>query len=590
MHLLLWSVGPVQDFIATARRTLDLTYGSDLLSRVARAAAAAVPAEAELVLPSAKALERPGVPNKILVALRAGADPRRVGEAMGDAARNEVIEEARRVFDWVTSESPVIARELRRQDALEQLKDLLEITWASTPLTPGAFQAARRRVEHLLAATKAQRAFASPRAWAGDRPKSSLDGAREAVIDLRPKREGEGRSARADARRRLGMLEQEVLCGVGLLKRAAPRWDPDKQRIPSVSAQAAHAFLEAARVTPGAQEAWSAYLDALPQRPSPELRVGLPLIGKYDPHLLYPSRIHERHEDPADQRAAERALRTFLAQVGTPLVREPGTYYAILQADGDRMGAVLDQAESAEVLQQVGDLLVNFSGQVQAIVAALGGSLVYAGGDDVLAFLPVENAMDAAARLRALYTAEVTTPASALVKTTFRTTLSVGIAIVHHLEPLSEALEHARAAEKAAKDAGRNAWCIRRVARSGGELTVCAEWVDGDQPFGLFGELQQEFGPKTDAVERGSLSRGLPYDLREAADRLIGPDGNQHPRLSDTRALAQSETRRVLRQKTGTKGPLEDRLVDSVTDLASMRDLADRLILARALTASGGDR
>jgi hypothetical protein len=38
-HLLLVTLGPVQDFIAQARRTRDLWYGSHLLSELGRAAA-----------------------------------------------------------------------------------------------------------------------------------------------------------------------------------------------------------------------------------------------------------------------------------------------------------------------------------------------------------------------------------------------------------------------------------------------------------------------------------------------------------------------------------------------------------------------
>lgn len=41
-HLLALTVGPVQDFIAAARRTRDLWFGSYLLSEVSKAAAKAV--------------------------------------------------------------------------------------------------------------------------------------------------------------------------------------------------------------------------------------------------------------------------------------------------------------------------------------------------------------------------------------------------------------------------------------------------------------------------------------------------------------------------------------------------------------------
>src|SRR5690606_15822490 len=52
-HLLLVTLGPVQDFIAQARRTRDLWYGSHLLSELARAAARAIDeGDARLVFPA----------------------------------------------------------------------------------------------------------------------------------------------------------------------------------------------------------------------------------------------------------------------------------------------------------------------------------------------------------------------------------------------------------------------------------------------------------------------------------------------------------------------------------------------------------
>ena len=49
-HLLLVTLGPVQDFIAQARRTRDLWYGSHMLSELGRAAARAlVGGDAQLI-------------------------------------------------------------------------------------------------------------------------------------------------------------------------------------------------------------------------------------------------------------------------------------------------------------------------------------------------------------------------------------------------------------------------------------------------------------------------------------------------------------------------------------------------------------
>lgn len=559
MHLLLWSIGPVQDFIATARRTLDLWYGSHILSEVSRAAAvSARKAGATLLLPSAETAANPdiGVANKVLVEVPSGIEPEVVAKAMNQAAVDRLRDDARAVFDWAET----LGR-LDRDAACRQIDDLLERQWAVTPRTSN-FRADRRRVEHLLAATKAHRAFGQP-TWGSDRAKSSLDGTREAVLDL---------SKDGGRRRELGVLDQEVLDAVGLLKRGGPRHPALAEempgRIPSVSVAAAMPFLKKAAAKPDAARAWSQYLAALPPGvPLPREPVGLPLVGHSPVHLVYPSRLHEFWPDQEERELAERALRELLETLG---VGAPDPYYALVQADGDRMGRVLDGAQTTTALTGVGEALASFSEAVRGLVRDHDGFTIYAGGDDVLAFVPVGRALDFAAALRAAYDLRVGVAAKALVPDAEATTLSVGIAIVHHLEPLATARDHAQAAEKAAKDAGGNAWCVRRVARSGDTVQVAAPWSDGSNPFGL---LEVAVGH----YQRRGLPRGLPYDLRGLADCLLGPG---HRDGEDTSDLALGVAKAVFAQK---KVDAND-LLDDVCGLTSLGRLADVLTLARALT------
>jgi CRISPR-associated protein Cmr2 len=563
MHLLLWSVGPIQDFIAAARRTLDLWYGSHLLSEVSRAAAlSAQAAGSTLLLPSARTVadRAIGIANKVLVEVPGGIDPEAVARGMDQAAVDRLRVDARAVFDGVQT----LGR-LDRDAACRQIDDLLERQWAVTART-ASFQADRRRVEHLLAATKAQRPFEPP-SWGSHLPKSSLDGAREEVIDLRKA---------PSLRRALGVLDQEVLDGVGLLKRGAPRnkvLAPDMPgRIPSVSAAAAMPFLRRAEAQPNAAEAWERYLAtvrSLDADIDPNDPVTLPLVGRWPVHLVYASRLHEFWPDEDDRKRAERAVRELLETLG---VGAPDPYYALVQADGDRMGRVLDRATTEGALTGVGEALAAFSGAVRGIVKDHDGFTIFAGGDDVLAFVPVGRALAFAAALRSAYDTRVGAVATQLVPDARpTTTLSVGIAIVHHLEPLATARDHAQEAEKAAKAAGRDAWCLRRVARSGDAAQVAAQWKqEGSAPFGLLDVAVGHY-------QRHGLPRGLPYDLRAAADRLLGTDGDAD---EGTQELARAVAGAVFAQKnvdaTG--------LLDAVDGITGLRRLADVLILARALT------
>jgi hypothetical protein len=77
---------------------------------------------------------------------------------------------------------------------------------------------------------------------------------------------------------------------------------------------------------------------------------------------------------------------------------------------------------------------------------------------------------------------------------------------------------------------------------------------------------------------RDGLPRGLPYDLRATADRLLGPDGEGG---EETATLALAVAKAVFAQKNVQA----DDLLCEVQSLAGLRRLADVLVLARALTA-----
>ncbi|HMQ23277.1 MAG TPA: type III-B CRISPR-associated protein Cas10/Cmr2, partial [Planctomycetota bacterium] len=110
-HLLLVTLGPVQDFISQARRTRDLWYGSHLLSELGRAAVRALlDGGAKLVFPSLQTGDlqlvgclaplRPdntppqNIANKLLAEVPEGTNPQQLAKAarkaVADYWRDEV--------------------------------------------------------------------------------------------------------------------------------------------------------------------------------------------------------------------------------------------------------------------------------------------------------------------------------------------------------------------------------------------------------------------------------------------------------------------------------------------------------------------
>jgi CRISPR-associated protein Cmr2 len=143
----------------------------------------------------------------------------------------------------------------------------------------------------------------------------------------------------------------------------------------------------------------------------------------------------------------------------------PPSYYAILMLDGDEMGKKLRNADRAGQ-QSISRKLADFAmEEVTEIVRERLGQLIYAGGDDVLAMLPRETALDCAHVLNQKFKGYL-----------HDFTLSGGIAVVHVKHDLRSALEIARNAEKKAKDSGRNRLALSIVKRSGEPETAIIRW------------------------------------------------------------------------------------------------------------------
>jgi CRISPR-associated protein Cmr2 len=188
---------------------------------------------------------------------------------------------------------------------------------------------------------------------------------------------------------------------------------------------------------------------------------------------------------------------------------KPPTYYAVLMMDGDEMGKWLrgeksPKADPRTLQTTISRALTSFAvGRAPGIVNKHRGEPVYSGGDDVLAMLPTETALACGLELRDAYRDEWP---NRLLSTDQDATLSAGIAVVHYKEDLRFALDAARKAEKAAKNAGRDALGLSVCRRSGEHSTALVAW---DQ-VGILQELVQLFIDKATDRWTYTLRRELP--------------------------------------------------------------------------------
>lgn len=584
-HLLALTVGPVQDFIAAARRTRDLWFGSYLLSEISKAAAKAVGdcvGIDKLIFPApdSDADLKPDSPlnvANVILAELGDADPAAVARAAKEATRRRWREFSDHVFDRYTS---VIQKDIWN----DQVDDVIEFYAAWHPYSETTYKDDRAALMRLLAARKLCRDFVPARGRAGV-PKSSLDGLRESA--LRPPREWPGHS-----RRRLRLQQGEQLDVVGLVKRS---WQPDSgaPNYPSVARIAA--------------DPWMRLLNSNGIDPGPLISacraLGRDVVHQFDTAGArgYPQYADFPFEGTALFRSRHRDLRTeaeitegdagfggltnaldtiMSAARKKKVASEPSPYLAVLVADGDRMGAALSKLNSPDEHRQFSRTLAGFANKARQIVQDHHGVLVYAGGDDVLAFVPVDRCLDCARKLHDSFGAALEGWSE---KTATKLTLSIGLAVAHFMEPLEDLLVYGRSAERHAKrprledseQVERNGLAVHVVKRGGGPLAVRANWSDDSKA------LDKRLRQFAEQLDMRSIPTGLAYDLHKLARAY------DHWTVASVKEAIQGDTISMLggKQPAGESaiGTMKALVQERVGDARSLRSFASELLVAKAI-------
>ena len=632
--LLTLSLGPVQSLIGAARRTRDLWCGSWLLSEAARAAARVLHQRQPgcLIFPCPEApdtdLKPQDKPGDAADAANIANILRAEVHVPDAAAARALCEEAKAAAasrltalgDSARREMEGMGRPVREEVWQAQIGDVLEgfAAWAS--ITAGGdsdagdgYREASRRLGGVLAARKATRDFRACEPLSAEGlPKSSLDGALETVLPEWP--------ATDRARRKLRLSKGEHLDALGVMKRLAG--DPDQ--FTAYSRVAADPWIE--QLTPQQQQRLCAVYE-----PLVDLELATRTTGNagiyaalpFDAQMLYAFRLDNARSEARDEPEARRALselRECMKKIsqekassvpdrsaaaagasgieqtsrkktrpGRP-VGAPVPYAAILKADGDRMGKFLSRADSADLARAISQALHGFASGVPGIVREHRGHAIYAGGDDVLALVPLAQALNCSQKLCKAFLESLRGIAREMdVPADERPTLSVGLGIGHLMEPLGALRARAERAEHAAKEGGdpnttRNALAIALGVRSGAELGWRAQWSDDSACDAL--------ATMTNAFRCDLLPTRAAYDLRGIDLRLdwLRDDDSAH-----ARGMRSAEVQRMLDRARipGGDDPIPNNLRDLIVEWAQARplkELADTLIVARWLSArTAGD-
>ena len=214
-------------------------------------------------------------------------------------------------------------------------------------------------------------------------------------------------------------------------------------------------------------------------------------------------------EDP-DKEIRDKLLQS-LKKLGKEVGGDAQPYYALLLMDGDRLGKLLQTPgeEKVSKAEEVSEALAKFVEKVPEVVGENNGVTIYAGGDDVLAMLPANQAIQCARNLRDAYDRAFQGLSSA---TNEKPTASCAIVFSHYHNPLRDvmSLAHTELDEVAKEQNGRNSLALAIMQASG----VHNRWVS--QFGGTTAQPESLKALYNKIVESKDLySTGFFYNLRE---------------------------------------------------------------------------
>lgn len=631
-YVVIFSIGPVQTFIASARRSRDLWSGSWLLSELAKACAKSLndlgDTKAQLIFPHVDKSNQAdleensdfSVGNKVQAVLIVDSvdELKNIIDNAKKSVKKRFIKEASNAL----SRLPKDKHYLRETIWNSQLDDYLEIqtAWARFG-DDNSYHDAAQKAGQTLASRKATRDF-SPTRTISEKdfitslvqlddarkttdknhnvikqpyqdlfmlPKSSLDGMRETVLK-------ESGLQKNSLQRKLSLSKSEQLDTVGVIKRLG--FEEKAEQFTPFTRITAHAWIEEiAQKEPDA-------LNRLKNTYHELCRLGVAsgVTGNnkvyqdfaYDAQLLYPSRLEvtlKEYQNSDDKEAKEivdnlKVLKKTLA----PLFQsygEPYRYGVLLLADGDRMGELLDKAKTQVQHQEITQALSNFAGQVAYTMRQSSGHCIYVGGDDVLGFVPLDKAYKCADDLQKLFANSLSGVANKLGAEN-SPTLSVGLAICHIMTPLGVIRELASQAEKFAKgdhvdesqstEKRRNALGILLSVRSGNDTKLRFNW-DDLAGLNAFETMVNYY------VEKQIPSR-IAYDVREIYLRTCDFAIDDKQLQKD---IQSAELLRMLKQaRTNQSKKIADQTIDMLNERAKkigLDNLANELIVARWFAA-----
>jgi CRISPR-associated protein Cmr2 len=556
-----FTIGPVQGFVAQARRTRDFWAGSFILSWLATVAMKAVTMQEgddaiKFPLPDErfmKAVES-GSPS-----IKQGNVPNRFKAEVSKAFKPELVEQSVRTA-WKGLADAVWKKDLKdfslntdktRKIWERQIEGFWDIQWAiindeSESSTLDKLKNWRTHLPAPEAGVKCMMMDGLQELSGAERPGRKEQDPEGPYSFWNKLREG----------KEVDLREKEYLCAVAYVKRRfvhvfksvkidmgnwnAHGWTISRD-VPSVDYMAAAPWLAQLLIKANKDAElnrlmWSFHNMAvkltrdsseIPTLGYPEWQSNILCVREADAHkkwqaldgrvffdsMLENPRLWDKGLNGTKAEDAQALLKQLKILRKKAELEPVSPFYAILLMDGDDLGKQMSDIDKQPYITKG---LSDFTKQVETIVCEHSGFLVYAGGDDVLAILPLEYAMDCAVELRTTYDAVFTAinaTAQAEKQVWIQTSISAAIEYAHIKTPLGKVLgDSHKLLDNIAKD------------QHGRDSIACRVWKPGG--------LQMEWGMPWD--------KALNADNRVILDVIADQFRNQQCFTESTESNSES--------------------------------------------------
>ncbi len=476
-HLFLFTLGPVQSFIAQARKAHDLHSGSKILSQLCKVAAGHfISCGGEIIFPD---INSDSIPNRFMGKIEGDHDLQKVGRQV----ENSVHEWWKKQFDepqhgQETSLAELLTDTAVYSEANRQIEKHLDIQWLFQRLVDDSdetYRAAYKELNKNLNALKNTRPFHTSEETGR---KCSLDGERNVIFY----RLAQNQVLRTADRAPLYSSENLVINYNDLTQLKLRHLQPG-EGLSAVSMLKRFQDFDADDFPDTAQFALSETMHKIGRKYLIDMTKH---FGHNDSkhlnwQLFFEENLNERYFVkqglPLGKRNKAIDIQEELAKKARENGRNLEKYYALVVFDGDHMGEwwkgsrLKPDVKLEDFHNKLKEKLATFAQTVRTEYSKDGhrGWVIYAGGDDFLGFFNLHYLAESLEFLTKKYQEIVHNELESQIEGDHKLTFSAGVCIAHYKEPLSLVLAQARDMEHDAKKLRdeKNALGIAAIPGSG---------------------------------------------------------------------------------------------------------------------------